>query len=159
MSLDEKNMYTLETNNKHLLEHADSTTIGIYILLLINVKEYLTKLNFLIHLSLLYTDKNGALSKRNDKTENIAEDRANDRLNYTTVCSSETPNSFNNSGLYLYIDLHGHASKKGVFMYGNHFTDPEDTVACMLLPKLMSINNPHFHFTSCNFAERNMYIM
>ncbi|XP_020299649.1 cytosolic carboxypeptidase-like protein 5 [Pseudomyrmex gracilis] len=132
MSLDEKNMYTLETTNKFSLEHADSTSI----------------------------DKKEELSKRNDKTENITEDRANDRLlNYTTVCSSETPKSSNNSGLYLYIDLHGHASKKGVFMYGNHFTDPEDTVTCMLLPKLMSINNPHFHFASCNFAERNMYII
>lgn len=63
------------------------------------------------------------------------------------------------SGLFLYIDLHGHASKKGVFMYGNYFDDPEDTIMCMLLPKLMSINNPNFHFTSCSFAERNMYLM
>ncbi|XP_015589458.1 cytosolic carboxypeptidase-like protein 5 isoform X2 [Cephus cinctus] len=63
------------------------------------------------------------------------------------------------SGLFLYIDLHGHASKKGVFMYGNYFDDPEDTIMCMLLPKLMSINNPNFHFTSCNFAERNMYLI
>ncbi|XP_012271372.1 cytosolic carboxypeptidase-like protein 5 [Orussus abietinus] len=62
------------------------------------------------------------------------------------------------SGLFLYIDLHGHASKKGVFMYGNYFNDPEDTITCMLLPKLMSINNPNFHFTSCNFTERNMYL-
>ncbi|XP_063978457.1 cytosolic carboxypeptidase-like protein 5 isoform X2 [Diachasmimorpha longicaudata] len=63
------------------------------------------------------------------------------------------------SGLFLYIDLHGHASKKGVFMYGNYFDDPDDTIMCMLLPKLMSINNPNFHFTSCNFAERNMYLI
>lgn len=63
------------------------------------------------------------------------------------------------SGLFLYVDLHGHASKKGVFMYGNYFDDAEDTVMCMLLPKLMSLNNPNFHFTSCNFAERNMYLM
>ncbi|XP_023247249.1 cytosolic carboxypeptidase-like protein 5 [Copidosoma floridanum] len=64
-----------------------------------------------------------------------------------------------NSGIFLYIDLHSHASKKGIFMYGNHFDDPEDSSACMLLPKLMSINNPNFHFTSCNFAEKNMYII
>ncbi|XP_015116442.1 cytosolic carboxypeptidase-like protein 5 isoform X2 [Diachasma alloeum] len=63
------------------------------------------------------------------------------------------------SGLFLYIDLHGHASKKGVFMYGNYFDDADDTIMCMLLPKLMSINNPNFHFTSCNFAERNMYLI
>lgn len=64
----------------------------------------------------------------------------------------------NESGLYLYLDLHGHASKKGIFMYGNHFEDLERNVECMLLPKIMSINNHNFHFTACNFTERNMYL-
>ncbi|EFA12270.1 cytosolic carboxypeptidase-like protein 5 isoform X1 [Tribolium castaneum] len=64
----------------------------------------------------------------------------------------------NESGLFLYIDLHGHASKKGIFMYGNHFQDLERNVECMLLPKLMSMNNHNFHFTACNFTERNMYL-
>ncbi|XP_056630147.1 cytosolic carboxypeptidase-like protein 5 isoform X3 [Diorhabda sublineata] len=64
----------------------------------------------------------------------------------------------NESGLFLYIDLHGHASKKGIFMYGNHFDDVERNVECMLLPKLMSINNHNFHFHACNFTERNMYL-
>lgn len=63
------------------------------------------------------------------------------------------------SGIFLYVDLHGHASKKGIFMYGNYFDNQEDSLACMLLPKLMSINNSNFHFTSCNFAEKNMYLM
>lgn len=62
------------------------------------------------------------------------------------------------SGLYLYIDLHGHASKKGIFMYGNHFEDLDSSVECMLLPRIMSLNNLHFHFSSCNFTERNMYL-
>ncbi|XP_052740659.1 cytosolic carboxypeptidase-like protein 5 isoform X2 [Bicyclus anynana] len=62
------------------------------------------------------------------------------------------------SGLYLYIDLHGHASKKGIFMYGNHFEELESCVECMLLPRIMSLNNLHFHFSSCNFTERNMYL-
>ncbi|CAH2105329.1 unnamed protein product [Euphydryas editha] len=62
------------------------------------------------------------------------------------------------SGLFLYIDLHGHASKKGIFMYGNHFEDLESCVECMLLPRIMSLNNLHFHFSSCNFTERNMYL-
>ncbi|CAG4975749.1 unnamed protein product [Parnassius apollo] len=62
------------------------------------------------------------------------------------------------SGLFLYIDLHGHASKKGIFMYGNHFEDVESSVECMLLPRIMSLNNLHFHFSSCNFTERNMYL-
>ncbi|KMQ91458.1 cytosolic carboxypeptidase-like protein 5 protein [Lasius niger] len=105
------------------------------------------------------TDERNGLSKENGKNDNVAEDRTNDKVTYTAVGMGEVSKSPDNSGLYLYIDLHGHASKKGVFMYGNHFGDPEDTITCMLLPKLMSINNPHFHFTSCNFAERNMYII
>ncbi|XP_066248297.1 cytosolic carboxypeptidase-like protein 5 isoform X1 [Euwallacea similis] len=64
----------------------------------------------------------------------------------------------NESGLFLYLDLHGHASKKGIFMYGNHFDDLERRVECMLLPKLMGLNNHHFHFQGCNFTERNMYL-
>lgn len=108
-------------------------------------------------LFLLYIDETQELRREIDKNDNVTEDRTNSKLTYTAV--DKLPKSPDNSGLFLYIDLHGHASKKGVFMYGNHFTDPEDTIMCMLLPKLMSVNNPHFHFTSCNFAERNMYIM
>lgn len=80
-----------------------------------------------------------------------------DKKTYTAIGIGQLPKE--DSGLYLYIDLHGHASKKGVFMYGNYFDNAEDTIMCMLLPKLMSINNPNFHFTSCNFTERNMYII
>lgn len=64
----------------------------------------------------------------------------------------------NDSGLFLYVDMHGHASKKGIFMYGNHFDDLECNVECMTLPKIMSLNNHNFHFTACNFTERNMYL-
>lgn len=64
----------------------------------------------------------------------------------------------NDSGLFLYVDMHGHASKKGIFMYGNHFDDLEQSVECMLLPKIMSLNNHNFHFTACNFTEKNMYL-
>ncbi|XP_067208882.1 cytosolic carboxypeptidase-like protein 5 isoform X1 [Linepithema humile] len=130
MSLDEKDRCAFETKNHLLtLECLNSTVI----------------------------DESQELRKESDKNDNVTEDRTNSKLTYTAV--DELPKSSDNSGLFLYIDLHGHASKKGVFMYGNHFTDPEDTIMCMLLPKLMSINNPHFHFTSCNFAERNMYII
>ncbi|XP_072757587.1 cytosolic carboxypeptidase-like protein 5 [Anoplolepis gracilipes] len=132
MSLNE-NRCTLESNEKRLLtlENLDNAVI----------------------------DEREGLSKENGKNDNVAEDRTSDKVTYTAVGMGEVSKSSDNSGLYLYIDLHGHASKKGVFMYGNHFADPEDTITCMLLPKLMSINNPHFHFTSCNFAERNMYII
>ena len=61
------------------------------------------------------------------------------------------------SNLFLYIDMHGHASKKGVFMYGNYMAHPLQAVECMLLPRLMSLNSHNFHFDACNFSERNMY--
>lgn len=63
-----------------------------------------------------------------------------------------------NSNLFLYLDLHGHASKKGVFMYGNHLPNLLEAVEVMLLPKLMSLNSHHFAFDACNFSERNMYL-
>ncbi|XP_045446902.1 uncharacterized protein LOC123655108 [Melitaea cinxia] len=75
-----------------------------------------------------------------------------------TVNTPARPYKDPDSGLFLYIDLHGHASKKGIFMYGNHFEDLESCVECMLLPRIMSLNNLHFHFSSCNFTERNMYL-
>lgn len=63
-----------------------------------------------------------------------------------------------NTNLFLYLDLHGHASKKGVFMYGNHLANTLEAVEVMLLPRLMSMNCHHFHFDACNFSERNMYL-
>ncbi|XP_067999178.1 cytosolic carboxypeptidase-like protein 5 isoform X3 [Melanerpes formicivorus] len=61
------------------------------------------------------------------------------------------------SGLAYYVDLHGHASKRGCFMYGNNFSNENDQVENMLFPKLISLNSPHFDFTGCNFSEKNMY--
>nr|XP_049694778.1 cytosolic carboxypeptidase-like protein 5 isoform X1 [Helicoverpa armigera] len=78
--------------------------------------------------------------------------------NNSSATVTKSPPKETESGLYLYIDLHGHASKKGIFMYGNHFDDLESCVECMLLPRIMSMNNLHFHFSSCNFTERNMYL-
>ncbi|XP_017877708.1 cytosolic carboxypeptidase-like protein 5 isoform X3 [Ceratina calcarata] len=96
------------------------------------------------------------LTSKTEETDNSVELKS-DKKTYTAVGIGHLPKE--DSGLYLYIDLHGHASKKGVFMYGNYFDNIEDTITCMLLPKLMSINNPNFHFASCNFTERNMYII
>lgn len=55
---------------------------------------------------------------------------------------------------YVYINIF---FLLGIFMYGNHFDNIVDNIECMVYPKLMSINNQNFHYTSCNFSERNMY--
>ena len=62
------------------------------------------------------------------------------------------------SGVALYVDLHAHATKRGCFMYGNHFDNKENQVECMLLPKLVSLNSAHFDFGHSVFSKRNMYM-
>ena len=62
------------------------------------------------------------------------------------------------SGIAFYVDLHGHASKRGCFIYGNYYEDEDTQTENMLFPKLMSLNTAHFDFTGCNFTERNMYL-
>ena len=97
------------------------------------------------------TEKNLSTSPKNKPNQNSKEEKL------------KIYNSLNNknkikSNLLLYVDIHGHASKRGIFMYGNHFTDMDNKIASMLLPKLMSINSPNFDFPACNFTEKNMYL-
>ena len=77
--------------------------------------------------------------------------------NSANAMATDDANADSRSNMFLYIDLHGHASKKGIFMYGNHLPNVNEAVECMLLPRLMSMNCHHFHFDACVFSERNMY--
>ena len=61
------------------------------------------------------------------------------------------------SGIAFYVDLHAHATKRGVFMYGNYFSNAAEQAENMLFPKLISFNSPHLDFEHCVFSEKNMY--
>ncbi|KAG2439346.1 hypothetical protein HXX76_004705 [Chlamydomonas incerta] len=58
--------------------------------------------------------------------------------------------------LQYYIDLHAHANKKGVFIYGNTLEDGEAHLQSLIYSRLVALNNPVFDFVGCNFTEKNM---
>ena len=58
--------------------------------------------------------------------------------------------------LQLYMDLHAHASKRGVFIYGNRCDGLENQIENMLYVRLMTINTKWLDFDACNFSEKNM---
>jgi len=62
-----------------------------------------------------------------------------------------------NSGVAYYVDLHGHASKRGCFVYANYLENEDNYVNSILFPKLISMNTANFDFAACNFTEKNMY--
>ena len=52
------------------------------------------------------------------------------------------------------MDCHGHANKRGCFLYGNagrpeHGWNP-------VFARLMAMNSPHFDLDGCNFSSANM---
>lgn len=44
----------------------------------------------------------------------------------------------------FFFDLHGHASKKGFFVYGNAFEDIHLQTESELFAKLLELNSPYF---------------
>lgn len=57
--------------------------------------------------------------------------------------------------LYAYIDLHAHASKRGIFVYGNHMDFWRDVTA-RAFAKTLSLNCPHFDYEGSIFDEEHM---
>eukprot|EP00731_Ephydatia_muelleri_P007176 Em0003g1424a len=73
----------------------------------------------------------------------------------STVCGALS--SGHAGGVALYVDLHAHATKRGCFLYGNHFADEALHAESMLFPRLVSLNSAHLDFEHCVFSEKNMY--
>ena len=59
--------------------------------------------------------------------------------------------------LFLYCDLHAHASKKGCFVYGNNL-EFRQQVESLMFPKMLSLNSQCFEFDACNFSESNVNV-
>ncbi len=59
--------------------------------------------------------------------------------------------------MQIYIDLHGHAVKKGCFIFGNALRGEEQAMN-MLFAKLISMNSLNFDFAECSFAEKLMSV-
>lgn len=95
--------------------------------------------------------------RRSSTMRKLSLPRSNINISSDFCKDSDQTNGDEQSNMFLYIDLHGHASKKGIFMYGNYLPNIAESVECMLLPRLMSLNSHHFHFDACVFSERNMY--
>lgn len=48
--------------------------------------------------------------------------------------------------LFMFMDFHAHASKKGIFVFGNCLEDEEKQVEAVLMAKLISMNSINFDF-------------
>ena len=88
-----------------------------------------------------------------DSLETMNSETSVSEVQYDALTASQQ------SGIALYMDLHAHATKRGVFMYGNYFSGILEQAENMLLPKLISLNSPHLDFEHCVFSEKNMYTM
>jgi len=63
----------------------------------------------------------------------------------------------NTKRLYLYCDLHAHATKRGCFVYGNSM-DFRQQVETLLFPKVLSLNSEYFEYETCDFSEKNVNV-
>ncbi|XP_041483945.1 cytosolic carboxypeptidase-like protein 5 isoform X1 [Lytechinus variegatus] len=89
----------------------------------------------------------------------LPSNQSNNNAQKAIPCGDTDPISIpsEESGVAFYVDLHGHASKRGCFIYGNFHEDEDRQTENLLFPKLIAMNSAHFDFDGCNFTEKNMY--
>lgn len=58
--------------------------------------------------------------------------------------------------LKLFLDLHAHANKKGMFCFGNTMNTIDDQITTELYPNLIALNCPHLDVDGCDFSTRNI---
>jgi hypothetical protein len=58
--------------------------------------------------------------------------------------------------LAFYLDLHGHGSRKGNFMYGNALPTFVEQAESASFCRLIALNCPNFEYESCNFSKKHM---
>lgn len=63
----------------------------------------------------------------------------------------------NRGDLFLYCDLHAHATIRSCFVYGNSM-DYRDQVEGKLFAKILSLNSRHFEYSRCDFSEANISV-
>jgi hypothetical protein len=57
----------------------------------------------------------------------------------------------------FHVDLHAHANKRGVFLFGNNFgTDSKAQVEAVLYTKLVALNSQTVDFDGCTFSQGSM---
>ena len=69
-------------------------------------------------------------------------------------CIEQYARAFNQ--LEVFIDMHAHASKKGVFVFGNALPEQGRQADNITFAKLIAMNCLNFDMNECNFSERIM---
>lgn len=58
--------------------------------------------------------------------------------------------------LFFYLDLHAHATKRGLFLFGNALPDPTAQARNLSYARLVALNSSHLALGACNFTRANM---
>ena len=58
--------------------------------------------------------------------------------------------------LFAYLDLHAHAMKRGLFIFGNEIENHALHLRNVGFAGLVALNSPYLSLSACNFSEKNM---